>query len=1031
MNLPDLSIRRPVAIVMVFLLVVVLGVVSLGRLSLDLMPKMTIPVAAVITTYEGAGPYEVENMITRPLEESLATVANVTGITSQSMSGTSWVMLEFDWGVNMDFALLDVRERIDLIKGFLPDEAGDPVVIKFDPSMMPVINLALSGNTGQAKLKQIAEDEISPRLERIPGVASVGVAGGLVRQITVDIDQEKLNAYGLSLQNVVQTLQAENLNLPGGYAQTGTLELVVRTLGEFRDPGDIAGINLTTPAGSTVKLSEIAKVTDTFREQTGYVLLNGEPAVSLNIQKEAGANTVDVSRRVRRELEAIRAGLEEGITISVVQDQAEFIQEAIGELRDNAMIGGLLAVFILLLFLRNFASTMIIAVAIPVSIIGAFALIYFGKLTINMMTLGGLALGVGMMVDNSIVVLENTYRLRQEGASLADAARDGASEVGMAITASTLTTMVAFLPVVFTRGLAAQIFRELSLTVSFSLLASLFVALTLVPMLCSKFLRLRKEGVAFEKENPEDAAARGRFYSALRGKYRQALGWALAHKKTVLFLTFIVFAGTLLLIPRIGMEFIPPMDQGEFFVNIQMPRGSMLAETSAVVEQVDAVLAGIPEADTIMVGVGAGGGPGFGGNSPDQARYIVRLRADRNRPVEEILEEVRKGVAPITGATIGVYSASAMFGGMGAQRLSLRIKGDDFDTLSEIAGDLVERLKQVEGAREVSSSLEIGRPELRLAVDRAKASAWGLNAYTIAAQVRTAIEGTTATKLRIDGQEYDVLVRLRRDNLPKIDDLYALTVSTPYGTSVPLREVASFITMQGPVSISREDQQRVVTVTAGVAGTDLGSVSREFQKIANSYPLPPRYSLEIGGEAQEMYEAFGELFLALLLAALFVYMIMAAQFESFIHPFTIMSTVPLAAIGSIWALFLTGHNLSVVSIIGLIMLVGIAVNNGIVLIDYINNLRRRGIKINDAIVEAGAIRLRPILMTSLTTILALVPMSLGIGEGAELSASMGVTVIGGLISSTLLTLVVTPVIYAAFAALDARFRRRRANKDYV
>lgn len=1030
MNLPALSIRRPVAVVMVFLLVVVLGVVSLGRLKLDLMPKMNIPVAAVITTYEGAGPFEVENMITRPLEATLATVSNITGISSQSSGGTSWVMLEFDWGVNMDFALLEVRERIDMIKGFLPDEAGDPLVVKFDPSMMPVMNLAVSGNAGQAKLKQIAEDEIAPRLERIPGVASVSVAGGLVRQINVDIDQEKLNAYGLSLQNVVQTLQAENLNLPGGYAQTGTLELVVRTLGEFTDLNDIAGINLITPAGGAVKLGEIAEIADTHREQTGYVLFNGEPAVSLNIQKEAGANTVDVSRRVRRELEAIRAGLEEGVTVSVVQDQAEFIQEAIKELRDNAIVGGFLAVFILLVFLKNLASTLIIAVAIPISIIGTFALIYFGKLTINMMTLGGLALGVGMMVDNAIVVLENTYRLRQEGASLADAARDGASEVGMAITASTLTTMVAFLPVVFTRGLAAQIFRELSLTVSFSLLASLFVALTLVPMLCSRFLRLRKQETVLGRE-AGDAMGEGRFYSAFRGKYRQALGWALAHKKTVLILTFLAFVGTLFLIPRIGKEFIPAMDQGEFFVNIQMPRGSMLAETAAVVEEVDAVLAGIPEIETIMVNVGAGGGPGFGGNSPDQANYIVRLQENRRRPVEEVVEEVRRGVASITGATISAYPASNMFGGMGAQRLSLKIKGDDFTTLEEIANDLVELLKKVEGAREVTSSLEIGRPELRLVVDRAKASAWGLNAYTIAAQVRTAIEGTTATKLRIDGQEYDVLVRLRRDDLPKIDDLYALTVSTPLGAAVPLREVTSFITMQGPVSIRREDQQRVVTVSAGVAGTDLGSVTREFHRIANSYPLPPRYSLEIGGEAQEMYEAFGELFLALLLAALFVYMIMAAQFESFVHPFTIMSTVPLAAIGAIWALFLTGHNLSVVSIIGLIMLVGIAVNNGIVLIDYINNLRRRGLKLNEAIVEAGSIRLRPILMTSLTTILGLVPMSLGIGEGAELSASIGVTVIGGLTSSTLLTLVITPVIYAVFDALGARFRRRRVNGEYI
>ncbi|NLY88940.1 MAG: efflux RND transporter permease subunit [Firmicutes bacterium] len=1032
MNLPDLSIRRPVTIVMVFLLIIVLGVVSFSRLDMALLPNMTIPVAAVITTYEGAGPYEVESMITRPLEQTLTTVSNVTGVTSTSASGTSLVVLEFDWGVDMDFALLDVREKIDMIKGFLPDGAEDPMVLKFDPSMMPMMNLALSGKAGLAKLKQIAEDEISPRLERIPGVASVGVGGGLVRQITIDIDQEKLNAYGLSLQNVVQTLQAENLNLPGGYAQTGTLELVVRTLGEFTDVKDIAGINLITTSGGTVKLSEIAKITDSFREQNNYVLLNGEPAVSLMIRKEAGANTVNVSRRVHKELEAIRAGLEEGVSLTVVQDEAEFIQASLKELRDNAVLGGALAVLILLLFLRNFGSTIIIVLSIPISIIVTFVLVYFGKLTINMMTLGGLALGVGMMVDNSIVVLENAYRLRQEGASLVDAARDGASEVGMAITASTLTTIVAFLPVVFTRGMTAQIFRELSLTVTFSLMASLFVALTLVPMLCSKFLRLRKENAALDQGG--ETGTKGRFYFTFREKYRQVLHWTLDHKGIVLLVTFIVFVATLCLIPLIGMEFMPAMDQGEFSINIQMPRGSMLAETSAVVDQVDAVLAGIPEIDTIMVSVGTG--RGFGGQSPDQASYHVRLRADRKRPVEAVVEEVRKGVASITGATINVYALSSMFGGFGgAQRLSLRIKGDDFDTLSAIADDLVEQLKQVEGAREVSSSLEIGRPELRLAVDRAKASAWGLNAYTIASQVRTAIEGTTATKLRIEGQEYDILVRLGRDGrdgLPKIDDLYALMVSTPYGTTVPLREVTSFITMQGPVSINREDQQRVVTVTAGVAiGSDLGSVTREFQSIASSYPLPSRYSIEIGGEAQEMFEAFRDLALALLLAALFVYMTMAAQFESFVHPFTIMSTVPLAAIGTIWALFLTGHNLSVVSIIGLIMLVGIAVNNGIVLIDYINNLRRRGMKLNEAIVEAGTIRLRPILMTSLTTILALVPMSLGIGEGAELSASIGVTVIGGLITSTFLTLLVTPVIYAVFDALGARFRRRRANGEYA
>src|SRR5690554_910326 len=631
MRLPNISIRRPVTVFMLFILVVVLGVISVGRLNMDLLPDMNIPVAAVLTSYEGAGPYEVENMVTRPLEGNLATVSNVTGITSQSSSGQSIVILEFDWGVDMDFAMLDVRERLDLIKGFLPEGAGDPMPIKFDPSMLAGMSLAVSGSTDLVELKRAAEDEISPRLERIPGVAAVDVAGGLARVITVDVNQGKLNAYGLSLQSVVQTLQAENLNLPGGSVQSGSLELVVRTLGEFTGVEDIAQINLATPTGAVIKLSEVADVSDTFREQTGYVLLNGEAAVGLSLSKETGANTVNVSRAVRRELDSIRGDLDEGLNLEVIMDEAEFIEETISDLGNNAIIGGLLAILILLFFLKNITSTLIIGVAIPISVVATFVLVYFGKLSINMMTLGGLALGVGMMVDNAIVVLENTYRLRQEGASAAEAAQGGASEVGMAITASTLTTMVVFLPIVFTRGLVAQLFQELALTVSFSLLASLFVALTLVPMLCSRFLRLRQvdelKNNGYEDQMLGELQEKndGRFFNSLRNNYRRVLDWSLRHKKITLVLIILLFFISLALLPVIGMEFIPQMDQGQFTISIQMPRGTVLTETAAVVEKVDAVLEGVPEIESIMLTVGSGGMMGLDGGAADRASYTVNL----------------------------------------------------------------------------------------------------------------------------------------------------------------------------------------------------------------------------------------------------------------------------------------------------------------------------------------------------------------------------------------------------------------------
>ncbi len=1025
MKISDLSVKRPVTTFMAFLLIVVLGLVSTGRLNMDLLPKMNFPVAAVITTYSGAGPQEVENLLTRPIEETLGTVANVTNLTSTSAAEQSIVVAEFNWGTDMDFALLDVREKLDLIKGYLPDGADSPMVFKFDPSMMPVMTLAVSGTDDLVALKTLIDEEIKPRLERIEGVASVGVSGGLTRVVKVSVDQAKLHAYGLSLQSIIQTLQAENLNLPGGSVRSGNMEFMVRTTGEFANVSQIADLNIVSPTGVMVKLKEVAQVADTVEDASAYVLLNGKTAVSLAISKETDGNTVNVSRAVRKEMDKIRAELPGDINFDVVMDQAQYIQFSIDGLKGNAIQGGLLAVIILLLFLRNFTSTLIISISIPVSIIATFVLVYFAGLDLNMMTLGGLALGVGMLVDNAIVVLENIYRYRQLGYSPVQAAVEGASEVGLAITASTLTTVIVFLPVVFTSGLTSEIFKELSLTIAFSLIASLLVALTLVPMLSSKLLRLGRTQVI----NPEGVQIKG-----VTKWYKAILAWCLNHRKSTIALTTLVLVASLALIPRIGAEFLPAMDSGEFSIDIYMAKGTVLEETEAIVAKVDEVLAGIPEIEAVTTTVGTGLGMDFSSftSQGDRAGYYVRLvnTAERTRSTNEIIEEVRQQVAGLVGAEISVQSLSMMSMGGSTKPINIKIQGPELDTLRKISDDLVELIKAVEGTREVESSIDDGRPELQVSLDRNRASALGLTAYTVASHIRTAVQGTTATQYRVDGEELNVIVTLTDEDSRDILSLRNLLIPSPIGVTVPLSEVAELKVVEGPNAISRENQQRTVYVSADIVGRDLNSVTTDIQARIDEYPLDGLYQIELAGQSEEMISAFNDLFLALALAVLLVYMLLASQFESLVHPFTIMMAVPLAVIGVLIGLFVSGQNLSVVSIIGIIMLAGIVVNNSIVLVDFANILRRRdGLSTYEALLTTGPIRLRPIMMTALTTILGLIPLAFSGGEGSELQKPLAVVVIGGLSASTILTLVVVPVIYYSFDNWGQKIRRLFSRKQ--
>ncbi|MFI5359211.1 MAG: efflux RND transporter permease subunit [Halanaerobiales bacterium] len=1010
MKLSDLAIKRPVTTVIMVLLVVLLGVIAFNRVQVDLLPNITLPVAVVITNYEGVGPEEIETMVTRPIESAVATVTNIKNLSSSSSTGNSLVMVEFNWGTDMDMATLDMREKIDLIEGYLPDGASKPIIVQFDPSMLPIMQLGVSSSQDLASLKKYLEDVVVPRLERLEGVAQVNLVGGRDREILITVDQTKLNNYYTSFSNISNALLMENLNLSGGHIRRGDTDLLVRVTGKFESIEEIENILIPTATGN-VLLKDIAEVKDTYKEVTSISRLNGKESIGITIQKQADANTVMVSRRVNAELKKIMEESELDLEIVPIMDQAEYIELAIGNVGNNAIVGGLLAVLILLIFLKNIRSTIIIAVSIPVSIITTFLLMYFSNLTINLMTLGGLALGVGMLVDNSIVVLENIYRYRSEGYTRLEAASEGTKEVGMAITASTLTTIVVFLPVVFMGGITAEIFKELALTVTFSLLASLLVAITLIPVMSSRMLELEKE--------KKDV-----FFDRIKNLYKRSLRWALDHRGPVLAISIILLAASLALIPFIGAEFIPDMDQGMFYINIQLPLGTSLEETSRITARVEDIVLTIPEVEAIMASVGSSSELlSLGTSSSDISSVIVLLKDlnERDRSTWEVMEELRQKLR-IPGAEISLQASDLV--AIAGSPISIKVLGDNLEFLEEQALIIREELAQIEGIREIDDNISEGRPELQLKINRELAAGFGLRPAMIASTVRSAISGDVVTRYEVDGEEIDVRLRLDKEKLSSPEQLKNLYLPSPTGAMVPLERVAEFHLSTGAREILRENQVRYVNVTADLYNRNLSEVMPEIQaRLQERLDLPPGYQLEYGGEFQEIIDAFTDLYYVLLLAVVLVYMVMAAQFESFLQPFIVIFSVPMAAIGVLFALFISGHNLSIVTLMGMIMLAGIVVNNAIVMVDYINTLRSRGSSVKEALEEAGPVRLRPILMTSLTTILGLVPMALGRGEGGELTAPLGIVVIAGLTVATFLTLYLIPIIYSLVDGLKSRLSR--------
>lgn len=1014
------SVKKPVTITMIILIVIVLGIVSYSKLQIDLLPKMELPYVMVQTSYEGAGPEEIESIISRPLEQTLATVENIENIISISNEGSSILLLEFAFNTDMDEIMIQVREKTDIIKGFLPDGTSSPLVLKMDPNALPIIQLAVSGKGDLHTIQKIAEDVISPRLERIEGTASANVSGGLKQEVEIMLKEEMIKGYNLTPSYIAQILQAENLNMPGGSVKKGNNELTVRTMGEFKSIEEIRNLTIPLARGGTLRLKDIADVNLISKEQSSITKLDGKEVVQISVMKQSDGNTVNVAKAVNKEIEKIKAEYPE-LNLVTVFDQAEYINLAIDNLINTAVKGGVLAILILLFFLRSFKTTLVIAISIPFSIITTFVILFFTDITLNMMTIGGLALGIGMLVDNSIVVLENIYRNRSLGLDRSTAAVDGANEVGMAITASTLTTIAVFLPIVFTGGLAAMIFKEFALSVAISLLSSLIVALTLVPMLCSKLVTVK---------NLESEEEQEKKHGPLVVLYKKVLSWSIRHRFITIMLSIGLFVASIAMVISVGAEFFPATDEGMINISVSMPAGSETKEVDNVLMEVQTLIKDIPEVESVFTSAGGGGFMSIGGSASGSVSVLLSDLDERDRSAKEISDEIRTLVKDIPGAEISVSESSMVMMGMGVGSISISIKGDDLDTLRNIGDDFKQLIESVEGTREVTTSYEDGIPQVQIIADRGIASQYGLTTAQIGRSVINTLSGSNVTKYKVNGDEIDVV--LKGDNVygESISYLEMLPVETPMGSSIPLSEVASIRVAEGPISIMRENQVRVLTVSGSVVGRDVQSVSMEVQELLKLYDMPQGYSYTFGGEIQQIEETFRDLGLVMIMAILLVYMIIAAQFESLIQPLSIMFTVPLALSGGFIGLFITGLPLNVIGIIGLIILVGVVVNNAIVLVDYINIRRRRGEERDLAIMKAGPIRIRPIMMTALTTILGLVPMSLGIGEGAELTQSMGVVVTGGLSLATVLTLVIVPVMYTIFDDISEFFKRKK-NKNKV
>ena len=1024
MKITETSIKRPIATAMVYLIVIVLGITGFRFLPVDLLPPIEFPRLSVQVDYDNVGPEEIETIITDQLENALSGVANLDEMTSSSEEGRSRVNLNFSRNTNLDEAANDVRAALDRVRRSLPEEADPPRVRKFDPNDSPIVIVGAQSTRQLDELTRILERDISKRLEQIPGVGAIDVWGGVYREIRVDVKRDRLTASGLTAQDIRNAIVAENSTLPGGNVREGISELYVRTLGEFTDVNQIRETIITSIDGKPVRVKDVADVVDGYEDIGRLVSINDEPMIRMGIRKQTGANTVAVSEGIERELERINAERDD-INLMIVTDQSDFIRNSIDNVQQSAIWGALFAVFILYLFLRNGSATFIISLAIPVSIIATFGLLYFSGLTLNQMSFGGLALGVGLIVDNAIVVLENIVRIRNNGKSLSESALVGTQEVGGAIIASTLTTSVIFLPVVFMQTITGTLFQELALVVVFALLCSLLVALTLVPMLASKFMTIKPSSEITEKD-------KGRFqrmFEKVEDKYSNFLKSAIRRKYVVFGVTLALLGGAVYGWGFVSHELAPQTEADEVRIDFYLSDGMNIAIANQYLEELKERVTAIAPMDQVeyMSTDVRNGRAQVELTMVDQSKRTVSTYALADEIRDKIEGTIPGGEFRVRAQT-GLWILRRIFGSGGDEAVQVQLRGHDLMQADEVADQIVQRMERVPAVRGARSDRQEGRPEQNIVFDRDKISEMGLTGRDIADAIQTNVGGSRAGVFREGGDEFSITVRLREEDRGSTLDLDNISVRTASGATVPVSTVIKQESARGPVSINRINGQRVTYISANlVSGVPLGEAVEDIRAELSDLTLPSGFSIVYGGEYEEQQRAQTDYIISIIMAMILIYMVMAAQFERFLDPIIVMFSVPVAIVGVVPTLLLTGTTMNMQSIMGIIMLIGIVVNNAIVLVDYINLMRRdRQLSVYEAVVQSGKLRLRPILMTTLTTVLALLPLSFGFGAGGEIQASLARVVIGGLIASTMITLVLIPVVYITADKIKVYITEKKA-----
>jgi HAE1 family hydrophobic/amphiphilic exporter-1 len=1032
MKLADVSIRRPVFTTMIVAAILVLGLFSFIQLNVDLYPDVDIPYVTITTVLPGAGPEQIETEVTQIIEDAVNPVEGVEHIQSISQEGVSIIIIEFALEVDAKTAAQEVREKVAAQRAELPDDVEEPVIQRYDPASTPILTLTISGNRADRELTDFADNVIRPRFENIPGVGSADLVGGAEREILIEVDADRLKAYNLSINDVIQSVGSANVEVPGGNLNQGQRQLILRTMGKITNVNDFRNVVVSSNQKRTVYLYDIAAVKDTSEERTSLTRLNGQSAVGLEIRKQSGANTVNIADEVKKELETLRRELPADVNITVATDNSEFIEHSINDVLFDLIYGSILAVLVIYLFLANFRATIISAFALPTSVIGSFILMNAMGFTLNVMSLLALSLAVGLLIDDAIVVIENIYRHMSEGETPLEAAKAASDEIGLAVMAVTFTLVAVFVPVAFMPGIVGRFFFEFGMTVTVAVLVSLFVAFSLTPMLSSRWLKETDEGL----NKNGNLLEKGLYYfnhmfDWMSTKYKRALGWSIRHRAIVIFSSIAIFIFSFFLMSFLGSEFFPQQDQGEFNVTINAAPGSSLEESDRITRLIEDRINENKDVINTLTTIGGGN------NTVSQSTIRVKMvsKKERDYTVQEYMDGLRKQIK-VPGANISYGLPSGPGGGQ--KPVTFSIRGKDITVLSSIADQVEEILKTTPGAVDVASSLESSRPEVRIEIEREKASQLGVNPAIIATTVRSMVDGVDATKFEDKDEQYDVRVRLRQGDRTSIENISNITVKSNNQASgggtllIPLSDVTFINRGVGPTRINRFDRQREIRIDANLSGKFLGEVLGAAQEKISQIKLPPGYNIQVAGTGEAQAESFINIILALALAIIFVYIVLAAQFESFIYPFSIMLALPMAIIGAVVALLIASSSMSVMSMIGIIMLMGLVTKNGILLVDYINIQRGRGHTREEAILIAGPTRLRPILMTTFAMIFGMVPVAFAVSEGSEFRSPMGQAVIGGLITSTILTLFVVPVVYALLDDLSVKviniFSKKKSNK---